>query len=117
MKLEVDFAKFKTIQKFDSLIKRVGSDIDKKSTFSKKLQNEHKKEQDIKTKNLVDKVSKADDIFTVTTKESTRDFFGTNTKKPSTTFNLTRAGSRTIKKKIPKEKSSSPVLNEYTDHG
>ena len=37
LKLEIDFAKFKTIQKFDSLIKRVGSDIDKKSTFSKKL--------------------------------------------------------------------------------
>ena len=62
-------------------------------------------------------VSKADDIFTVTTKESTRDFFGKNTKKPSTTFNLTRAGSRTLKKKIPNEKSSSPGLNEYTDHG
>jgi hypothetical protein len=46
MKLEMDFAKYKTLQHFDNLVKKVSKDIDKKSTYSKKMQSEHQKEQD-----------------------------------------------------------------------
>ena len=88
--------------------------MDKKSTFSKKLQREHQKEQDLKNKTLVDKVSKPDDIFTVTTKESTRDFFNPSTKKPSNAVNLTRTTSKSLKKNVPLDNLPSP--NEYMDH-
>lgn len=81
MKLEMDFAKYKTLQHFDNLVKKVSKDIDKKSTYSKKMQSEHQKEQDQKNKTLVEKVIKPDDIFTMTTKGSTRDFFGSRDKR------------------------------------
>ena len=47
MKLEMHFAKYKTLQNFDILNGKVSKDVDKKSTYSKKMQNEHKKEQEL----------------------------------------------------------------------
>ena len=65
---------------------------------------------------MTEKVLKADDIFTVTTKESTRDFFGPSTnKKENKTFNLTRKASKGFKKQIAAKDSNSPVFNEYAD--
>lgn len=37
----MEFSKYKTLQNFDSLIKKVNNDMDKKSVYSKKMQNQH----------------------------------------------------------------------------
>ena len=44
--MEYELSNFKTIRKFDKLINKVCKDQDKKSTYSKKLESEFKREQD-----------------------------------------------------------------------